>query len=153
MEELALSQIGTEDLRDIEKLQKVARMVQASMISSHFVAIRLNRLPQEMDESAIADIHHVRAVVTLEFTQGHKHTHGEDIVHYLRPLNDVDSHVCPIVWLLAVRMRRRRSNAARRRKERAAAEKARKKAGKQATKTSSGSDSRILVRNQATLPV
>jgi hypothetical protein len=51
-------------------------------------------------ESDVANFHDLRAVVTLKFMKGAKDTHGEDSVYYLRPLDDADSHVCPIVWLL-----------------------------------------------------
>lgn len=47
----------------------------------------------------------ISARITLKYTKGHKMKANDDLIRYLRPLRDKDTHVCPIAWLLAHALR------------------------------------------------
>jgi hypothetical protein len=51
-------------------------------------------------KGATADFHNLRAAITIIAEENHKNANNDETVRYLRPLNNKDVHVCPIVWLL-----------------------------------------------------
>ncbi|KAK7707157.1 hypothetical protein SLS64_007367 [Diaporthe eres] len=60
----------------------------------------------ELEAGEQPQFKHLRAVITLDYTKGHKDKDNESVVKYLRPLDDVQSiHVCPIALLLVHALR------------------------------------------------
>ncbi|OQD77494.1 hypothetical protein PENDEC_c002G00680 [Penicillium decumbens] len=52
-----------------------------------------------------ATFHNIEATFTLRYVKGKKISKNDYIQRYFGPLRDVDTHVCPIVWLLVHALR------------------------------------------------
>lgn len=63
-------------------------------------------LPAQTSPTEKLNFYDLRARVTLEFTKGKKQATGDDLIRYLRPLEDADSiHVCPVALMVCHALR------------------------------------------------